>query len=98
MILSFGDAGTRDVFDGVDSRAARRRCPPTLWRVARRKMDYLNHASDLLDLRAPPGNRLESLKGRRQGQYAIRVNEQYRVCFGWTSDGPRDVEIVDYHS
>ncbi|MDZ7802350.1 MAG: type II toxin-antitoxin system RelE/ParE family toxin [Trueperaceae bacterium] len=98
MIQSFRDAGIRDVFDGVDSRAARATCPQDLWPVARRKLDYLARASELRDLRAPPGNRLESLKGDRQGQYAIRINAQYRICFVWTTEGARNVEITDYHA
>ena len=65
--------------------------------VARRKLDQLNAAATLDFLRAPPGNRLEALKGSRKGQHSIRVNNQYRVCFVWTNEGPRGVEIVDYH-
>lgn len=97
MIHGFADAGTADVFDGVDSRRARRTCPVALWPVARRKLDQLNAAVSLEALRIPPGNRLEALKGDRRGQHSIRINEQYRVCFTWTPDGPTDVEIVDYH-
>jgi proteic killer suppression protein len=65
--------------------------------AARRKLDQLDAAVELRDLAAPPGNRLESLKGNRRGQHSIRVNDQFRVCFVWTSQGPKDVEIVDYH-
>jgi proteic killer suppression protein len=65
--------------------------------VARRKLRQLEIAGRLSDLRTPPGNRLEPLKGDRAGQHSIRVNDQYRVCFVWTSAGPEDVEIVDYH-
>ena len=65
--------------------------------VGMRKLAMLNRAGALEDLRAPPGNRLEALKGNRAGQYSIRVNEQVRVCFVWTPEGPKDVEIVDYH-
>jgi len=65
--------------------------------VARRKLEQLNQASRLNDLRVPPGNRLEFLKGDRAGQHSIRVNDQFRVCFRWTNDGTDDVEIVDYH-
>ena len=81
MIQSLGVRGTRDVFDGTDSKQARRVCPQTLWEIARRKLDQLNQAVLVGDLRAPPGNRLESLKGSRTGQHSIRINEQYRVCF-----------------
>ncbi|MFO1377066.1 MAG: type II toxin-antitoxin system RelE/ParE family toxin [Steroidobacteraceae bacterium] len=65
--------------------------------VARRKLRQLEIASRLDDLRVPPGNRLEALKGRRSGQYSIRINDQWRVCFRWTDSGAQDVEIVDYH-
>lgn len=65
--------------------------------VAMRKLAMLNRAGRLDDLRVPPGNRLEALKGDRAGQYSIRVNDQFRVCFVWTTEGPKDVEIVDYH-
>ena len=67
-------------------------------KVARRKLRYLEIANSLQDLRIPPGNRLEQLKGNRKGQYSIRINDQYRICFRWTSGGAEDVEIVDYHS
>ena len=67
-------------------------------KVARRKLRYLEIANTLQDLRIPPGNRLEQLKGSRKGQYSIRVNDQFRICFRWTNRGAEDVEIVDYHS
>ena len=66
-------------------------------RVALRKIEQLNWSMKLEDLRAPPGNQLEALKGRRKGQHSIRINEQWRVCFTWTPDGAMNVEIVDYH-
>ena len=97
MIRSFGDRGTEDVFNGVDSRAARRACPSSLWPVARRKLDQLDATVSLEALRVPPGNQLEALKGDRRGQFSIRINAQFRVCFTWTADGPQAVEIVDYH-
>jgi proteic killer suppression protein len=97
VIRSFADRGTEDVFNGVDSRAARRACPNTLWSVARRKLDQLDATVSLEALRVPPGNQLEALKGDRRGQFSIRVNGQFRVCFAWTTDGPDRVEIVDYH-
>jgi toxin HigB-1 len=65
--------------------------------AAMRKLAMLNRAGSLDDLRVPPGNRLEALKGDRSGQHSIRVNDQFRVCFLWTAEGPEDVEIVDYH-
>ena len=98
MIRSFATPGTRDVFDGTDSKAARRTCPVAIWPTAHRKLDQLNQAQRLDDLRAPPNNRLERLKDDRQEQHSIRINDQYRVCFVWTVSGPEDVEIVDYHS
>ncbi len=67
-------------------------------KVARRKLRYLEIANTLQDLRIPPGNRLEQLKGNRKGQYSIRVNDQFRICFRWINRGAEDVEIVDYHS
>ncbi len=97
MIVSFRDKGTEDVFDGRDTRNARKACPSDLVRVARRKLDLLNQAAALGDLRAPPNNRLEKLKGDREGQCSIRINDQWRVCFRWTESGAEDVEIVDYH-
>ena len=66
-------------------------------RPALRKLEQLDWSAVLKDLRVPPGNRLEALKGRRNGQYSIRINDQWRVCFVWTTDGPKHVEIVDYH-
>lgn len=65
--------------------------------VAKRKLDMLNAAVNLEDLKAPPGNRLEPLKGDRKGQHSVRINDQWRICFRWTVDGPHDVEIADYH-
>jgi toxin HigB-1 len=65
--------------------------------VARRKLEQLEWAARLQDLRIPPGNRLEALQGDRKGQHSIRINDQFRVCFVWTKDGPKEVEIVDYH-
>ena len=65
--------------------------------MAQRKLDQLNQAEELRDLRAPPGNRLEALTRERTGQHSIRINDQYRICFRWTDAGPEDVEIVDYH-
>lgn len=97
MIQSFGDAATEDLFEGRDTKAARRRLPRELWRVARRKLDLLNYAADLRDLRVPPANRLEALRGDQAGQHSIRINDQYRACFVWSPSGPEEVEVVDYH-
>ena len=97
MIQSFGSRGTQDIYDGEETKVARRTCPALLWPTARRKLDHLNRASRLRDLMAPPNNRLEALKGDRAGQCSIRINDQYRICFRWTEDGPENVEIGDYH-
>ncbi|MFP5228439.1 MAG: type II toxin-antitoxin system RelE/ParE family toxin [Acidobacteriota bacterium] len=92
MIVSFGDAETSKLF--VHRRSRRF---TAITKVALRKLDQLEAAKALDDLRVPPANRLEPLKGDRHGQYSIRINEQYRVCFVWRSDGAHEVEIVDYH-
>lgn len=98
MIVSFGDEGTEDVFEGRDTKKARKTCPPDLVRTARRKLDQVNQATTLNDLRVPPSNHLEKLKGDREGQHAIKINDQWRLSFVWTESGDaEDVEIVDYH-
>lgn len=97
MIVSFKDEGTRDIFLGRDTRAARKACPQLLWRVAGKRLDALDDAELLGALADPPGHRLEQLKGDRAGQHSIRINARYRVCFCWTTSGPAGVEIVDYH-
>jgi proteic killer suppression protein len=79
MIQSFKDAGTEDIFDGAKSRAALKCCPKAIWPVARRKLDQLNRVRELAELKVPPGNRLELLKGDREGQCSIRINQQYRI-------------------
>lgn len=85
------------MFEGTDSRSARKTCPRELWSVAARKLDQLNQAEELFDLRAPPGNRLEKLRGDRADQHSIRINDQYRICFRWSDRGPAEVQIVDSH-
>lgn len=97
VIIGFRGRGTEDLFDGKDTRAARRTLPVALWTVAARKLALLNGAEALVDLRMPSGNRLEALKRDRSGQHSIRINEQYRICFTWTSGGPVDVEVTNYH-
>lgn len=97
MIVSFKDEGTRDVFEDNDTRKARQVCPRDLWSVAERKLDQIEAAHALAELLDPPGNRLERLKGDRAGQYSIRINHQYRICFWWTDRGAEAVAIVDYH-
>jgi proteic killer suppression protein len=97
VIESFADKATEDIFNGVNSIEARRRLPRELWRIAFRKLDQIDSAAQLADLRIPPGNRLEALKGERSGQHSIRINDQYRICSEWTDAGACMVEIVDYH-
>ena len=97
MIVTFKDDGTEDIFNGRSTSAARRTCPVSIWRVAQRKLDQIDSAAVLSDLRAPPGNRLERLTGDRIREHSIRVNDKYRICFIWTDDGPVEVEITDYH-
>lgn len=97
MIRSFRGAGTGDIHAGLDTLAARRTCPRLLWPAARKRLDRLQIAERLVDLRLPPGNRLEALRGDRLGTFSIRVNDQYRICFRWTGADAEEVEIVDYH-
>jgi proteic killer suppression protein len=96
MIRSFADTATADIFNGDDTRAART-IPKSVWGAARRKLDILNAANDLRDLRAPPANRLEALKGDLIGRHSIRVNDQYRLVFVWKGGGADEVQICDYH-
>ena len=93
MIRSFACQETERLFNDEASR----RLPTQIQRVARRKLLLLHQARRLDDLRAPPGNRLESLRGDRAGQYSIRVNDQWRICFRWQDEDALGVEIVDYH-
>lgn len=92
-IQNFTDKETALIWAGQHSR----RLPADLYQVARRKLRMLHSAHSLIDLQAPPANRLERLKGRRAGQYSIRVNDQWRVCFRWDDGHAHDVQIVDYH-
>jgi proteic killer suppression protein len=98
MIIEFRNQGTEDVFNGVESKASRKLCRPDVVSRAREKLFLVDDAEVLQDLLVPPGNRLEALKGDRKGQYSVRINDQYRICFRWTERGAMDVEIVDYHS
>ncbi|MBJ3785915.1 type II toxin-antitoxin system RelE/ParE family toxin [Devosia sediminis] len=93
MIQSFADGETELIWQGRRSR----KLPGDIQSVALRKLRLLHAARLVQDLRIPPGNRLESLQGDRVGQWSIRINDQWRICFAWTEGGPRDVEIVDYH-
>ena len=93
MIQSFASRETQLIWNGHRSR----KLPSAIQKIARRKLRMLNNAQDLNDLRSPPGNRLESLHGKRNGQYSIRINDQWRICFKWHNHTANDVEIVDYH-
>jgi proteic killer suppression protein len=93
MIHSFRDDATKAVFEGRQPR----RFPADLFNATRRKLFQLDAAAQVEDLQVPPGNRLEMLRGDRAGQWSIRVNDQYRLCFIWGANGPEEVEFVDYH-
>ena len=95
--MKFKSAGAADIYNDLETKAARAVVPPSLRKVARRKLAMLALLAELNDLRVVPGNRLEALKGDRSGQHAIRLNDQYRICFVWTGTEAVDVEIVDYH-
>ena len=97
MIEAFKDKGSEDIFNGKNTKEARRKCPRSLWRIAARKMDQIDSIQYLYELRIPPGNRLESLSGYRKGEYSIRINDQYRICFKFEANHPDQVEITDYH-
>ena len=98
MINSFLNKGTEDVFNGKNTKDARKTCPKNLWKIAVRKLDQIDSIIKLEELRIPPGNRLEKLKGDREGQYSIRINDQWRICFVWREGNAYQVEITDYHS
>ena len=93
MIRDFKSEETEKIFN----RQRSRKLPPEIQQVALRKLRMLHRAQTLQDLLIPPSNRLERLSGNRAGQYSIRINDQYRICFVWTNLGPGQVEIVDYH-
>jgi proteic killer suppression protein len=93
MILSFADEETRLIWDGFRSR----KLPPDIQITALRKLRLINQAKVLSDLRVPPGNRLEALRGDRDGQHSIRINDQWRIVFVWSEGGPSHVGIIDYH-
>jgi proteic killer suppression protein len=94
---AFSDQGTEDLFNRRRTKRARKVCLEQLWRLAQRQLDQLNAAVSLASLRIAPGNHLEALGRDRKGQHSIRINEQYRICFVWTDDGPERVEVTDYH-
>ena len=96
-IRSYKDDATRDIAGEIRSKKTRKRLPTELHEAAYRKLIFLENAQTLQDLTEWRSLRLEKLKGNRQGQYSIRINDQYRICFRWERDGAFDVEIVDYH-
>lgn len=96
MIATFGDRATEDLFHGR-STARVRRLPQDLLRVVQDKLDVLNGAHDLKDLRSPPGNRLQTLRGKLRGFHGIRVNDQWRILFRWSAGFAHDVRLTDYH-
>lgn len=96
MIISFKNKGSEDIYDGLDTKAARRILPRELHQAAGKKLDRLSSAVSVKSL-SLPGLKLEKLTGDRAGWYSIRINDQYRICFQWTELGADDVEIVDYH-
>ncbi len=96
MIVGFGNRLAEDLWDDKSSRAVRK-LPQELHRVARRKLLYLDDAEQLKDLRVPPGNRLESLKGDWTGYHSIRINRQWRIVFRWSNGQASDVHVLDYH-
>ncbi len=96
MIASFGDRVTSDLYNGISSSRVRR-LPSEILDTALLKLDVLNAAQSLKDLRSPPGNRLELLKGNLQGFHSIRITRQWRIIFRWQASNAHDVKIVDYH-
>jgi proteic killer suppression protein len=97
VIQSFGDPATEHIFYGEETKQARS-ISKVLWPIVRRKLSYVHAATTVADLRVPPGNRLEGLKGPRAGQYSIRVNEQYRITFRFEAGHAWEVRCEDYHS
>jgi toxin HigB-1 len=97
VIHSFKNEETHDIYLGKSTKATRRLLPETLLKIARRKLDQLDNITRLYDLRFPPANHFEALLGDRKSQYGIRINDQYRICFEWSEEGPFKVEITDYH-
>jgi len=97
VIRSFRNKGTEDIFNGINSKDARKICPQLLWKIAARKLDQIDSVVQLNELRIPPNNKLEALTKDRKDQYSIRINDQYRICFEWSVLGPEKIEITDYH-
>lgn len=96
MLRSFGSRATQDIWDGENTSAARA-FPRDMWAAAQRKLDMIHAACEVIDLRVPPGNRLEKLKGKLKDIYSIRINDQFRIIFKWSQGAADEVEIIDYH-
>ena len=96
MIITFKNRASADIAEAVESKVSRKLLPATLHRNALLKLALINRAKSLTDLNIP-GLRLEKLKGARKGQYSLRINQQYRICFEWRKDGVYNVEVIDYH-
>lgn len=96
MIINFGDSATEAIYNGVTSRKSRK-IPGDIIALCQRKLDMINSAINIRDLKVPPGNRLEALSGKRKGFYSIRINKQYRIIFRFSNGNSAEVEIVDYH-
>ena len=97
MLKTFENNATEDIYNGKATKLAMRACPKKIWRIATRKLDQLDSILSLDELLVPPGNRLETLSGQRKGQFSIRINDQFGICFKWSETGPEVVEITDYH-
>ncbi|MCC6865189.1 MAG: type II toxin-antitoxin system RelE/ParE family toxin [Ignavibacteria bacterium] len=96
MIINFADKTTEDIYNGLDSKPARK-IPMVIWSIAQRKLDMIDAATEIKDLKIPPANRLEKLKGLLAGYYSIRINDQYRIIFKWINSAAENVKITDYH-
>jgi len=96
VIINFADKTTEDIYNGVDSKPARK-IPMVIWSIAQRKLDMIDAAAEIKDLKIPPANRLEKLKGSLDGYFSIRINDQYRIIFKWINSAAENVKITDYH-
>lgn len=96
MIINFADKTTEDIYNGVDSKPARK-IRMVIWSIAQRKLDMIDAATEIKDLKIPPANRLEKLKGSLDGNFSIRINDQYRIIFKWINSAAENVKITDYH-
>jgi toxin HigB-1 len=99
LIISFANQETADIYNGVKSSKARKKLDPILWSIAQRKLDMINKAKRLDDLKIPPNNKLEKLEKDLKGKFSIRINDKWRIVFRWEQDkyGASEVEVIDYH-